>query len=189
MKKNPSLFGFVVAMAAFAAAFGVYFLFLSKPNYYLVDNPTGQTYYFRVNNGDEKILSAGQFLKVDLPRGKNEIKVYDENKKLVYDSSFTVNKVRGLVNITHSDYYIHRQYYGYGVKKDSLIEALPRTEIDGKVYYGGAKKFNGLYTDDFYYNIDEDYDRVVKNIDKVESRVKIFRKQDFLNYYNDYYKF
>ena len=46
-----------------------------------------------------------------------------------------------------------------------------------------------LYTDDFYFNIDEDYDKVVKNVQKVESRTKIFRKHDFLNYYKEYYKF
>lgn len=49
------------------------------------------------------------------------------------------------------------------------------------------KKVNKLYTEDFYYNVNEDYDKVIKNIQKVEFRTKIFRKQDFLNYYKDYY--
>lgn len=67
--------------------------------------------------------------------------------------------------------------------------ALDKITIDGKEYLGGARHFNKLYTEDFYYNVDEDYDKVIKNIQKVESRSKIFRKQDFLNYYKEYYKF
>ena len=83
------------------------------------------------------------------------------------------------------------KYYGYGVdiKKDSLLSALGQIEIDGKKYYGGAKHFNKLYTEDFYYNVDENYDKIIKNIDKVETRVKIFRKEDYLNYYKEYYNF
>lgn len=187
VKKNPALFGFVVSVLAALLAFGVYYLFLAKKNYYLVDNPTPKTYYFKVNNDDEKIISAGQYIKVDLRKGKNNIKVFDDKKNLMYDSAFNVNKIRGLVNITHSDYYIHRQYYGYDIKKDSLLGKLGTTVIDGKRYYGEPKHFNKLFTDDFYYNIDEEYDKVIKNIQKVESRVKIFRKQDFLNYYKNYY--
>lgn len=189
MKRNPALFGFMVSVLAAVFAFGVYFLFLAKKNYFLVDNPTAHTYYFNINNGGEKIISAGQFVKVDLKKGENRIKVFDDKKTLMYDSAFTANKVRGLINITHSDYYIHRQYYGYDIKKDSLLEKLGKTTIDGKVYYGEPKRFNKLFTDDFYYNVDEDYDKVVKNVQKTESRVKIFRKQDFLNYYKEYYNF
>ncbi len=189
MKKNPSLYGLLFALASFAIAFGIYFFFLAKKNAYLVDNPTPDTYYFKINGSEEKILTSGQFLKVDLKMGTNRIEVKDQNKKVLYDSAFSVNKVRGLLNITHSDYYIHRQYYGYDLNKDSLMATVPQTEIDGKLYVGGAKKNSALYMEEFYYNIDEDYDDVVKNIDKVESRVKLFRKQDFLNYYKDYYNF
>lgn len=189
MKKNPALAGFIYASLATAFAFGVYFLFLEKKNYYLVDNPTPNTYYFKINNGAENILAAGQFLKVNLNKGKNNIKVFDENKKVLYDSAFEVKKIRGLVNISHSDYYVHRQYYGYNLNKDSLLMSLGQTEIDGEKYYGAPQKIQKLYTEDFYYNIDEDYDKIIKNIDKMESRTKIFRKQDFLNYYKEYYKF
>ena len=189
IKKNAALFGLLVALGAFALSFGVYFQFLAKKDVYLVDNPTPETYYFKINAGPQKILSSGQYVEVDLKKGSNRIEVFDSEKKLMYDSMFTVNGVRGLVNITHSDYYIHRQYYGYDLKKDSLLSTLGHTMIDGKKYFGGAKKMDKLYTDEFYFNINEDYDKVVKNIDKVESRVKIFRKQDFLLYYKQYYKF
>lgn len=189
MKNNPSLKGLLIASVVFILAFGVYFFFLAKKNYYLVDNPTPDTYYYKINNGSEGVISGGQFVKVDLKKGKNGIKVFDQNKKLLYDSVFEVNKVRGLINIAHKDYYVNDQYYGYNLKKDSLLLALDKTIIDGKPYFGGAKHFNKLYTDDFYYNVDEEYDQVIKNIDKVESRSKIFRKEDYLNYYKEYYKF
>lgn len=181
--------GLIFSLLAMIFAFAIYFLFLAKPNYYLVDNPTPETYYFRINNGEEKILSAGQYLKVDLNRGKNSIKVFNQNKQLMYDSAFTVEKVRGLLNITHKDYYINTQYYGYGLNKDSLLAAKPGIEIDKKHYLGDVQKTSKLYNENFYYNLDEDYDKLIKNVAKVESRSKIFRKQDFINYYNNYYKF
>ncbi|WP_175622016.1 hypothetical protein [Chryseobacterium schmidteae] len=189
MKNNPSLKGLIIAAIVFIGAFAIYNFFLAKKNYYLVDNPTPNTYYFKINNEPEGIISAGQFVKVDLQKGKNSIKVFDQNKKMLYDSAFEVNKIRGLLNIAHKDYYINEQYYGYNLKKDSLLLALDKTMIDGKQYYGGAKRFNKLYTEDFYYNVDEEYDQMIKNIQKVESRTKIFRKQDYLNYYKEYYKF
>ncbi|WP_292008197.1 hypothetical protein [Chryseobacterium sp.] len=189
MKGNPSIKGLLIAILVFVMAFGIYFLFLAKENYYLVDNPTPKTYYFKINNGSEGVISGGQSVQVKLNQGKNSIKVFDDNKKLLYDSAFQVNKIRGLLNIAHQDYYINSQYYGYNLKKDSLLLALDKTVIDGKEYFGGAKHFNKLYTDDFYYNVDEDYDKVIKNIEKVEFRTKIFRKQDYLNYYKEYYKF
>jgi len=166
MKKNPALAGFLIALLATVAAFGIYYLFLAKKNYYLVDNPTPATYYFKINNGAEQIISAGQFVEVPLNKGKNSIKVMDEGKKVLYDSAFTVDKIRGLLNITHSDYYIHKQYYGYNLKKDSLLLTMDKTTIDGKEYYGEPKHFNKLYTEDFYYNVNEDYDKVIKNIQK-----------------------
>lgn len=189
MKISPATKGLVISVIAVLFAFGVYFLFLAKKNYYLVDNPTGETYYFILNKGDEKIIAAGQMLKVNLNKGKNGIQVFDGKKELLYDSAFVVNKNRGLLNIAHQDYYINEQFYGYGLDKDSLLSARKTTVIDGKKYVNAPKHFNKLYTDEFYYNIDEDYDKIVKNVQKVESRTKIFRKVDFLNYYKEYYKF
>ncbi len=189
MKISASTKGLIISVVTVLVAFGIYFLFLAKRNYYLVDNPTGQTFYFNINNGEEKIISAGQQLKVDLKSGKNQIKVLDGQKKMLYDSGFVVNKNRGLLNIAHQDYYINEQFYGYGLNKDSLITSRRQTQIDNKMYVNTPVRFQKLYTDDFYYNIDEEYDGVVKNIQKVESRSKIFRKADFLNYYKEYYQF
>ncbi len=189
MKLNPSTKGLLISIFAVIAAFGIYFLFLAKKNYYLVDNPTADTFYFSINNGEENIIPAGQQFPVQLRKGKNDVKVFDSQKKLIYDSAFNVNKNRGLLNIAHQDYYINEQFYGYGLNKDSLITARGATEIDGKNYLNKPVLFNKLYTDDFYYNLDEKYDAVVKNVQKTESRTKIFRKQDFLNYYKEYYNF
>jgi hypothetical protein len=188
MKLTPPVKGLVISLIAVFLAFGIYFLFLAKQNYYVVDNPTNQTFYFNINNSGEKVISQGQTLKLDLKKGKNEIKVFDENKNMLYDSAFNVNKIRGLLNISHSDYYIHKQYYGYNLKKDSLLASQKTVVIDGKVYLGEPKFFNKLYGEDFYYNVDEDYDKIIKNIDKIESRTKIFRKQDFINYYRKNYE-
>ncbi|MDQ0477993.1 hypothetical protein [Chryseobacterium sp. MDT2-18] len=189
MKISASTKGLIISVITVLVAFGIYNFFLAKKNYYLVDNPTENTFYFTINNGTENIISAGQKVHVDLKKGKNEIKVFDGQKKMLYDSGFVVNKNRGLLNIAHRDYYINEQFYGYGLNKDSLIAARKQTNIDGKLYLNAPVHFNKLYTDAFYYNIDEKYDGIVKNIQKVESRTKIFRKEDFLNYYKEYYQF
>jgi hypothetical protein len=189
MKDNAALKGFIISILMVVFAFGVYFLFLAKKNYYLIDNPSQNSYYFKINNGSEKIIAAGQSLKVNMEKGENKIAVFDQNKKLIFDSAFQIKKIRGLLNISHQDYYIYQQYYGYNLNKDSLLKTQKTLVIDGKRYLGGARHFNKLYTDDFYYNVDEDYDKIIKNIADVESRTKIFRKQDFINYYKSIYKF
>ena len=189
MKISASTKGLLISLFTVIAAFGIYFLFLAKKNTFLVDNPSSNTFYFKINEGKEGIIAGGQTVEVDLEKGKNQIKVFDAQKKLLYDSAFQVNKIRGLINIAHQDYYINEQFYGYNLNKDSLITSRKATEIDGKNYVNAPKLFNQLYTDDFYYNTNEDYDKVIKNVQKVESRSKIFRKQDFLAYYKAYYKF
>ena len=189
MKISPSTKGLIISVVTVLVAFGIYNFFLAKRNYYLVDNPSENIFYFKINNGEEKTITAGQKFQVDLKKGKNEIKVFDKQKKMLFDSSFVVKKNRGLLNIAHQDYYINEQFYGYGLNKDSLIATRKQTTIDGKLFVNMPIRFSKLYTDDFYYNIDEEYDGVVKNIQKVESRTKIFRKADFLNYYREYYKF
>ena len=187
MKKiSAPMKGLIFSLLAAGVAFAIYYIFLIKHNSYLVDNPTPDTFYFKINNGEEKIIASGQFVTVDLNKGKNNIAVFDQNKKMLYDSAFTVNKARGLLNITHKDYYINRQYYGYNLNKDSL-RSQHKIMIDGEPYFSDAVKSNKLYTEDFYYNVNEAYDKVIKNIQQVESRTKIFRKQDFINYYKDYY--
>ena len=100
MKKNAPLIGLIVSASVMLIAFGIYYLFLAKKNEYLVDNPTTKTFYFKINNGEEKIITSGQFVKVDLNRGKqNSIKVFDDKKKLLFDSTFNVSQYRGLLNI------------------------------------------------------------------------------------------
>lgn len=188
MKKNAPLIGFLSAFGVMLLAFAIYFLFLAKKNEYIVDNPTSGTYYFKVNNGEEQIITSGQHVKVELNRGKeNSIKVFDEKKKMLYDSAFTVTQYRGLLNITNGDYYVHRQFYGYVPNKDSLL--ISKTfELDGVKLPGHVTHHKKLYIEDFYYNVNEDYDQVIKNIDKLESRTKIYRKEDFKNFYKENYQ-
>ena len=112
MKLSASTKGLIISVLAVMLAFGIYFLFLAKKNTFLVDNPSSNTFYFKINEGKEGIIAAGQTVEVDLEKGKNQIKVFDAQKKLLYDSAFQVNKIRGLINIAHQDYYINEQFYG-----------------------------------------------------------------------------
>lgn len=189
MRLSPSIKGLLIALLLTGLSFAVYFVFLSKKNYHVADNASDQTVYMQLDSQEKKIIGAGESLHLQIPNGKHTIKISDKNGNLIKDTIFTVTKQRGLINLTGSPYYIYTQYYGYNLNKDSLLAALPKTVIDGKSYYGGAKEFKGLYTEDFYFNVDEDLDKVIKNIQKVETRKKIFRKQDFLNHYQETYKF
>ena len=95
MKKiSPSIKGLLISLAVCFLAFGIYFQFLAKKNEYLVDNPTNNLYYFKINKGDQKTIAAGQSVKIDLQKGKNEIQVFNQNKELLYDSAFNVKKLR-----------------------------------------------------------------------------------------------
>jgi len=183
---SASAKGFVFSFLGVILAFLVYFIYLKKENAYLVDNPTPNIFYFIANEGEEKIITSGQYVIVNLNKGENKIKVFDKDKKMLYDTVFIVRKSRGLVNITNEDYYINRQYYGYNINKDSL-RANYHVDVDGETLFTDAMKVSDLYIEDFYYNINEKYDKIVKNIQKIESRTKIFRKQDFLNYCKNYY--
>ena len=50
---SASTKGLIISVIAVLFAFGIYFLFLAKRNYYLVDNPTNDTFYFKINNETE----------------------------------------------------------------------------------------------------------------------------------------
>lgn len=189
MKLSAAQKGLLWSLGFMVLAFFIYYQFLRKKNYYVADNPTDHTYYLQINNEQKKIIAAGQSLHIDLSQGKNRFKIFQPENQLLKDTVVEVKKSRGLINLAAKPYYIYRQYYGYNLNKDSLLLTQDQISIDGKKYFGGAKEFTGTYTEDFYYNVDEDFDKVIKNIDKVESRTKIFRKQDFINYYNTIYKF
>lgn len=178
---NAPIKGLIISLIVAVAAFGIYFALLSKKNYYVVDNASAKTYYFKINQGSEQIISGGQTVRTNLKKGINQIIVMDDNKKKLLDTSIVVKKDRGLLNISRQPYYINRQYYGYIRNRDSLLLAHPNT-LDGKRVFGDFKETRKLYEEDFYFNVDEKYDPIVKNIDKIESRTKIFRKEDFIIY-------
>lgn len=188
MKLSASTKGLLISIFVVLVAFAIYFLFLAKKNSYLVDNPTNKTFYFKINGSNEQIIAGGQTVKVNLNRGKNnKVQVFDQSKKPIFDSVFKVTQYRGLINIAQEKYFINKQYYGYNINKDSLISAHQPTMIDGKKYFGDIKIKNSFYIEDFYYNLNEKYDALIKNIQSIESRTKIFRKEDFIDYYNQYY--
>lgn len=186
---SPSAKGLLVSVAAALAAFAAYFFYLKKENTYLADNASAKTCTFSLNEQAPIILAGGQNIAVNLKKGKNHIQIWDEAKNVRKDTIFEVKKPRGLLNIGQEDYVINTQYYGYNINKDSLLVASPKTKIDGKLYVGAPEVFRGIYTENFYYNVDEDYDRIVKKIQTRESRSKVFRKADFLAFYQKYYQF
>ena len=62
--------------------------------------------------------------------------------------------------------------------KESIVTAL--MEIENKKIVSQEKEI--------IEEVSKDYDKIIKNIDKLESRTKIYRKEDFKNFYKENYQ-
>lgn len=184
---NKSLLGFIIAVVFFGLAFWVYDFFLKKNEYFLMDNPTSESVSVRWN--EQKItLPAYQFVNVNFKNGRNRLQVLFKDSIIVDTLISIQNPKRFLLNPTRSEYIIFTQYYGYVPNKDSLLKSH-QTKVDEKLYFGEIIKTKSLFIKDFYYNINEDFDKIIRNIDSIERRKKIFRKEQFKNYYRETYNY
>ena len=183
MKKiNAPTLGFIIAFSASVISMLIYFVFLQKDHYFLIDNPTNKPIELTINQVKYQIES-NQNQKVELEKGYNTIQFKDKNGQ-IKDTFFNVNSQRGVINPTLNEYITFTQYYGYIPNKDSLMTSKSTT-INNKIYFGDLKQENSIFISDFYFNLDEDYQKLIKNIDTLERRKKIFRKADFINFYEE----
>ncbi|MCB9202593.1 MAG: hypothetical protein H6604_06050 [Flavobacteriales bacterium] len=185
-KISPSLLGFLIAVILSVGSMAVYFVFLQKDEFYLLDNPTSKPTVVELNDVKYHLQPYEQ-KKVDLNKGRNSIKIYDDKNKIIRDTFFNVETKRGVINPTFNKYYIFTQYYGHVENKDSLMLS-ESMNIDNKNYFGKIEADSTLFISDFYFNLNEDFQKVIKNIDSLERRKKIFRKKDFIDYYTNNYR-
>ena len=185
MKKNPSLFGFLIILAALGVIVLVYNTFLSKKDGYIIDNPTDKS--LKINIDEEQYtLAPQQFIRLEIAKGKRKIK-YDFNGVSV-DTIIEIRRASGLINPTLTDYYIFTRPYGNRPNKDSIFTSQ-NIAIDNKAYLGIISKNQNLYMEDFYYNLDQDYPKLfIRNNDKKTDLSKIFRKEDFKQFYFENYE-
>ena len=179
MKKlSPSLLGFIIALLISIASLWIYFSFIQKESYHLIDNPGEQNLFVNIDN-QEYIVAPGQQITVNLDNGTHTISVRAENDTVILpESSFEVKKARGLINPTLSRYYIYGMPYGLDVNKDSIFENL-KTTFENKTYLGDLQIDSAVYTEEFYYNMNEEFPGVTLKSENDTLRRKIFRENDF----------
>ena len=185
MKRNPSFIGFLAILAIMGVIVLIYNFVLSKADGYVIDNPTEKTLKIQIGN-DNFTIAPQQFVRVDLQKGKHAVK-YDFNGKKV-DTVIEIKRPSGLFNPALVDYYVFTRPYGVRANKDSIFTSR-NIAIDNKAYLGLITKEENLYIEDFYYNLDQDYPKVfLKSGDKNTDLSKIFRKEEFKQFYFENYQ-
>ncbi|MDR3273293.1 MAG: hypothetical protein LBT29_07420 [Flavobacteriaceae bacterium] len=188
MNKKAPLIGFIIGVLLLTTVVSYYKFFLEKEETFLMDNPTEQSLNITLN-GKKYFLAPKQTTYIEILDGKNTISAVSKEGDMVLKDTFFLaeNSRRCVVNPTLSDYYIFRRYYGYIKNIDSLYKAH-KTVIGGKEYFGEIKIDKNLFINDFYFNIDQDFAKIVNKGDSIESRTKIFRKNQFLEFYRSNYE-
>ena len=183
MKKiSPNLIGFIIALLICVASLWIYFTFLQKKSYHLIDNPGKNSLLVQIDENEYNI-APGQFVQVALSMGEHTISTKIENDTLpLIQRAFVVADKRGLLNPTLSRYYIYGMPYGPKVNKDSIFANL-KTEFKGKTYLGDLRIDSAIYTEDFYYNINEEFPAMTLQSENDTLRRKIFREDDFKQFY------
>ncbi|MDR2121800.1 MAG: hypothetical protein LBP34_01625 [Flavobacteriaceae bacterium] len=183
MSNKNSLWGLLVSISLCVISILIYKFFIEKEDEFLLDNPTENSIKV-VFNGETYSLAPGQTLGVPVFSGKNTLSsTYENGDVILKDTFFTVKKTnRGLINPTLSTYYTFRRYYGHIKNIDSLYKTH-KTIIDGKEYVGEIKGHKDLVLQDFYFNVNQNFSRIINKVDSIESRVKLFRKNQFLEFY------
>lgn len=188
MKKlSPSLIGFLFALVVSVLSMVLYFNYIEKERYYLIDNPTEATIYVNLD-GEEYVISPRQHIRIKLNRGEHNLAVSSDVDSLNFpQTDFLVRDVQGLINPTRSVYFTFAMPYGPMVDKDSIFGEL-HADYQGKTYYGDIQIDSSVYNESFYYNLDEKFPKITRKSDNKELRVKIFRVGDFKQFYFENYE-
>ena len=148
----------------------------------MIDNPTKQTLNIMIDN-NEYIVSAGQNITIELGVGNHKIEAKNDLDSIILPTTnFEVKSSRGLINPTKSVYFIYGMPYGPNVNKDSIFSTL-KTSYQGKTYAGDVVVDSAIYTENFYYNLNEDFPKLTLKSENSVLRKKIFREEDFKQFY------
>lgn len=188
MKKiSPNLIGFIIALLICVASLWVYFSYIQKESFHLIDNPTNASIQVTIDDNTYSI-APNQQVQISLEKGKHTISTNADVDSLKLEkTSFETKTSRGLINPTFARYYIYGMPYGPNVNKDSIFENL-KTTFKGKTYLGDVKIDSALYTEDFYYNMNENYPKMTLKSENESLRKKIFREDDFKQFYFENYE-
>lgn len=168
--------GLVIAIAVVVFSYIVSQFMNQKQLEFIIDNPTSEAIEVQLDN-EKHTIEANSFKVVELEVGKHML-----NGKDMFTYDFIHH---GVINPTRSTYYLYKRYYGSVAKKDSIFEHAPVLKIDGKEYRF-TDTVSHYFIQDFYYNLNEEFPNWTnskKDSLKIDSRKKIFRKDDFEAFY------
>lgn len=183
MLNKNSLQGLLIALFIGIISFFIYKFYIEKNDEFLLDNPNKEEIKVLVN-GKSYLLAGGQSLSIPVNSGKNTISCQNKQGNVILKDTFfviTKNK-RGLINPSLATYFTFKRYYGHIKNRDSIYRAH-RKNINGKEFLGEIGEYNQLVIQDFYYNINQNFPKIINKVDSIESRIKLFRKNQFLEFY------
>lgn len=188
MKKiSPNLIGFLIALLICVISLWVYFSYIEKESYHVIDNPTDKNLKVTIDE-QNYMLAPMQQIEINLTPGNHTVSAIAENDTTSFPGrNFEVKNARGLINPTLSRYYIYGLPYGPKVNKDSIFRNL-KTTFQGKTYMGDLRIDSAVYTEDFYYNLNEEFPSLTLKSENETLRRKIFREIEFKQFYFRHYE-
>ena len=185
MKKNPALLGLLITIGIALVSYAIYINFLQKIDTYLITNPSEEYLELKIDDQEYK-LAPNQITPIKLRGGEHSLNFNFDGKQT--DTVFNVTRANAIINPTRAEYYVFVRPYGAARNVDSLFTSQTIT-IDEKVYNGNITRYDDLYIEDFYYNLNHSYPKLfLKKGDKPDDLSKIFSKDDFIQFYFENYE-
>ena len=184
MKKNPMLIGLFLTLGVILVSYLIYEFVLEKKDSYLITNPSDELIKINLNDKTYSIAPQ-QTTSVELEGGEHRLHFTYKGKEV--DTLINITRFNAVINPTRAEYYVFVRPYGPGRNRDSIFTAHTIT-IDEKVYHGDIKRYDDLYIQDFYYNLDQDYPKFFLNKGAKTDLSKIFSKEDFKQFYFENYE-
>lgn len=170
------LTGLMIAVLVVIFSYVVSHFMNQKELEFIIDNPTSEKISVQIDDQNH-VIEAHSFKIIGLETGEHTL---NGEHKFIYDFIH-----QGVLNPTRSTYYIYKRFYGSVAKKDSVFQNAPVLKIADKEYRF-TDTISAYFIQDFYYNLNEnfpDWTNSQKDSLKIDSRKKIFRKEDFEVFY------
>lgn len=153
---------------------------------YWIDNPTDEPIEVSIDSNTPITVNAKEFKKMNNSLSLGEHTMRIGNGKEI---KFNLDKDHVVLNPTLSTYVVAFQEYGVGIQSsqnDTIIE------IDGMKYEGPFPTVSSapfIYSGDINYLIDSQFkDEIETHQTGTVAMKKLFRKTEFIDFYNKEYK-
>lgn len=165
--------------------FVVLFVSCSGGATYWIDNPTDQAIAVSIDSKEPVSIEAGEFKKMDgtLSEGEHTMKVGDGQ-----EIKFTLDKNHIVLNPTLSTYVMVLQEYGVGLasSNNDTIVVIDNVEYEGPFPLVSNEPF--IFTGDVNFLVDSPFkDEITTSKSGTVTMKKIFRKNDFIDYFKKEY--